>query len=152
MENQFLNLDKIFTENSGFNEYSTSTEALSKASGKVVNKIELDKKSDPQELIITFDDESYLKLWDDGQSCCESRYMHSEDELDFQYHKGAVFRFCEVVKGSEQEDQYGIHETEFCNILTSKGVIQLVCHNEHNGYYGGFSLCAFYSERGINNG
>jgi hypothetical protein len=65
--------------------------------------------------------------------------MHCEDEGDFEFHEGAFLRFVKIVTGDD-EDGYEVHETEYCNILTSKGVIQLVCHNEHNGYYGGFSV------------
>ena len=34
------------------------------------------------------------------------------------------------------------HEVAFLGIYTTKGVIVCQTHNEHNGYYGGFSLDA----------
>lgn len=33
-----------------------------------------------------------------------------------------------------------VHETKFIIVRTSKGEFTVVNHNEHNGYYGGFSL------------
>jgi len=32
------------------------------------------------------------------------------------------------------------HDIEFLEITTSKGAFVLTNHNEHNGYYGGFSV------------
>lgn len=134
----FKNSDKAFIENSGWGIYASpnSALALERANGKEISLIEL--RDDI--LNIYFTDGMYITIYDDGQSCCESRYMHCEDEADFEYHIGSIFRFAQVVEGDDIEDEYGVHETQYCDILTSKGVIQLVCHNEHNGYYGGFYL------------
>ena len=99
---------------------------------------------DSEWLIITFESGSKIQIMDDWQSCCENRYMHCEDEADFEYLEGSVFRFVEVVDApdekSEGADEDHVHEVQFCNVLTSKGVIQLTSHNEHNGYYGGFDV------------
>lgn len=125
----FLNLDKVT--------FMTNEEPeCEKYCGKVIERIKMQQ----DELHMIFTDGEVLKISDEGQSCCEARYMHCEDEGDFEYHEGAIFRGCSTVKYGVEDDEYGVHEKAFFNILTSKGVIQLVCHNEHNGYYGGFSV------------
>lgn len=91
--------------------------------------------------IITFTDNSVLTLWDDGQSCCEHRYMSCAD-YDLPTFKGANLISVEVVDGGQQDKDYNVHEIQFLNIVTSLGTIQVANHNEHNGYYGGFSIAA----------
>lgn len=125
---EFLNIDKVtFVDN--------EEPGCEKYCGKVIEQIYMENDV----LRILFTDGELLSISDEGQSCCETRYMHCEDEGDFDYHKGAVLRGCSTVTYGE-EPSGDVHETAFFNILTSKGVIQLVCHNEHNGYYGGFSV------------
>lgn len=129
----FKNIEKVFSSSTISNPKSRAV--FEKYEGKEIEQIIMND----DRLKILFKDGSGMLVYDDGHSCCEHRYMHCEDIRDFDYHEGAFLRHIEVVKGPEIEsDEY--HETEFCNILTSKGVIQLVCHNEHNGYYGGFDL------------
>lgn len=83
-----------------------------------------------------------LCIWDDGQSCCESRYMTTDDELDT--FVGAKVVGLEVVDGPDvpsDEDDYGdAHEQTFVKLETTMGTITMVTHNEHNGYYGGFNV------------
>jgi hypothetical protein len=142
----FKNIDKVFNDNSGIND--TSLAVVELYSGQVIKKITMDSEKitrDSEVLIITFESGSKIQIMDDGQSCCETRYMHCEDEADFEYLQGSVFRFIEVVDAPDEENEGAgeyddVHEVQFCNILTSKGVIQLTCHNEHNGYYGGFGV------------
>jgi len=89
-------------------------------------------------LRLTFTDGSAIELYDDGQSCCESRYMRTDDKLaDF---IGAQLLGAEVKDAPPIADEYGEHEVEFLDVTTSKGVFQIASHNEHNGYYGGFSI------------
>lgn len=130
----FKNIDKVFSSSTISNPESRAV--FEKHEGKEIEQIIMND----DRLKILFKDETGIIVYDAGQSCCEHRYMHCEDSGDFDYHEGALLRHIEVVKGSDVYDGFGYHETEFCNILTSKGVIQLVCHNEHNGYYGGFDL------------
>lgn len=89
---------------------------------------------------LTFEDGRQLFIYDDGQSCCEHRYMTFDDPLSELV--GASFNdvqesFC----NNEPDDDYGdAHEMVFLNIVTDRGVVQVVNHNKHNGYYGGFSI------------
>ena len=92
------------------------------------------------ELQIEFSDGVKIAIYDDGRSCCESRYMMTDDKLeDF---VGAKLLDMAVLNGPEINDsEWGdVHETQFLIISTSKGRFTMVTHNEHNGYYGGFYL------------
>lgn len=92
-------------------------------------------------LRFTFTDGSRMSLFDDGQSCCETRYMTTDDDLAG--FVGAVLLDAEVanapdVASSSEEE----HEVAFLKVKTSRGVFTVETHNEHNGYYGGFSIRA----------
>jgi hypothetical protein len=97
--------------------------------------------------IIRFDDGSRLCIWDGGQSCCESRYMTCDDDLSG-HEGGQLVAIDTDAPGSqpdrpEPEDDWSssdCHETQFVSVQTTKGSFTLCTHNEHNGYYGGFSL------------
>jgi hypothetical protein len=56
---------------SGGSEHS-STEYV----GKVITEISLTEDT----LNISFSDGKKIRVWDDGQSCCESRYMRTDDD------------------------------------------------------------------------
>ena len=113
--------------------------AYTGALNKIIKDVRLDQ--DDNSLRFVFNDESKIKLFDNGQSCCESRYMHTDDDLA--YHIGAQLLKAEIKEAPDQPDEYGdVHEVEFLVITTSKGVFTMSNHNEHNGYYGGFSVCA----------
>lgn len=90
------------------------------------------------QLRLRFTDGTGIYFYDDGQSCCESRYMVIDDALD-EYH-GAIFHGAELKEAPNQQDEYGEHQVQFLEIKTSKGPITAASHNEHNGYYGGFNV------------
>ena len=92
------------------------------------------------ELLFTFSDNTKIKFYDDGQSCCESRYMTTDDDLG--YYVGSTLLDAEIADApnQDQEDEYGDHEVQFLKVKTSKGVFTMETHNEHNGYYGGFYI------------
>jgi hypothetical protein len=97
------------------------------------------------DLTLSFSDGSKLRLFDDGQSCCESRYMRTDDDLSkFEGAKLLGFELADApsIKDNEYED----HDVQFLNTKTSLGVFTCSNHVEHNGYYGGFSITARYSE------
>lgn len=84
------------------------------------------------------------RIWDSGQSCCESRYMHCDDDLS--KYVGARFLGAAVRPGPEEVvGGDGCKEQEFLLIWTSIGVLTVANYNEHNGYYGGFSIEASLS-------
>ena len=91
------------------------------------------------ELSIRFVGGGSLRIWDGGQSCCESRYMTTDDELDT--FVGAKVVSLDAVDGPTEEGEYGEpHEQMFVKLETTAGTITMVTHNEHNGYYGGFDV------------
>ena len=92
-----------------------------------------------ERLSLTFNDGVTIQVWDNGQSCCENRYMSTDDDvLSLVGHK--LVRI-EAKGGPNVEDEYGEdHETCFVEVGTDDGFITIVNHNEHNGYYGGFGL------------
>lgn len=109
------------------------------AVGKTITSVKLDD----DRLKFEFEDGSRLTLWDDGQSCCESRYMQTDDDLP--YYAGAKFLNAEVRDGGVREDENGyeaLHEIQFLVITTDRGTFSMASHNEHNGYYGGFDIRA----------
>ena len=103
--------------------------------GKQIKSIEL-----IEDEIVMKTSDGGLKLLDDGQSCCEIRYMRTDDDLS--EFVGAVVNGFELKQAPDQEDEYGAHEVQFLEIATSKGAITFASHNEHNGYYGGFHIVA----------
>lgn len=80
-------------------------------------------------------------LSDDGQSCCEYRHMSCDDDLTA--FVGSELIDIEIAEGPGLADEHGEdHDTEFLRLKTSDGIITIVNHNEHNGYYGGFYIVA----------
>lgn len=90
-------------------------------------------------LRLEFEDGEKIAVWDDGQSCCESRYMTCDDDLGVLV--GGTLRKIEVKELKVEQGEYGDeHEIAFLEIATDSGFITVATHNEHNGYYGGFGL------------
>lgn len=90
-------------------------------------------------LRLHLDGKKKIEIWDNGQSCCESRYLSTDDDV-LSLVGGKLVRI-EVKEGPNQEVEYGgAHEICFVEVGTDKGFITLTNHNEHNGYYGGFDL------------
>jgi hypothetical protein len=86
-----------------------------------------------------------ITLRDEAQSCCEHRYMDTDDDLP--YFIDARLLDIEVADGPDAEDEHGeCHEQQFLKVTTDRGVFTVVSHNEHNGYYGGFCIEASFVE------
>jgi hypothetical protein len=95
--------------------------------------------SDCNSLVIEFVDGTKLISKDMAQSCCEHRYMSCDDDLA--YLRGSVLRDVSVRDGNRERSNGGDeHEVEFLVVETSQGSATVANHNEHNGYYGGFSV------------
>lgn len=113
-----------------------NNEAVRGAVGKTIASVALDN----DELVLRFTDGTGIKLVDEGQSCCEYRYMRTDDILTD--YIGAEFRGAEIKDAPEVDDGCTVHEVQFLEVQTSKGVFTMSSHNEHNGYYGGFWITA----------
>lgn len=106
---------------------------------ELIGKTIIQATLNDSEIRLTFDDGTGIVIEDNGQSCCESRYITTDDDLHLI--QGGQLLAIEVKDGPDAEDQpYEVHETQFLEIQTSVGFVQFVTHNEHNGYYGGFIL------------
>ena len=108
-----------------------------------------------------------VALSDEGQSCCESRYITTDDNVSDLV--GGKLVTIEERDGGDQQgpcstcqgpnaydppdsgktcyscngtgiESNGSHDLAFVVIQTDKSSITLCTHNEHNGYYGGFAL------------
>lgn len=91
------------------------------------------------ELRLTFSDGTGLRLWDNGQSCCESRYITCDDDTCKLV--GGELRRIEAKRTEEKAGEYGDeHEMVFIEVGTDECFVTICTHNEHNGYYGGFGL------------
>lgn len=105
--------------------------------GLIIQEVKLEDDS----LKFEFTDGRKIRLFDDGQSCCESRYMTTDDDLS--EFAGAKLLDMELKTGPNIEDEYGNdHEVQFLEVKTDKGSFVMSSHNEHNGYYGGFAIVA----------
>lgn len=96
---------------------------------------------DDNALTFIFVDGYQMKLFDGGQTCCENRFMHTDDDLSFFI--GSKLTEAETRPGPEKNVEYGdVEESEFLIVTTTKGQFTIVNYNEHNGYYGGFLIRA----------
>lgn len=115
-----------------------SVKTMQAAIGKRITALRLTDDA----LHFELDDGSKFKLADEGQSCCENRYMRTDDDLASFVGgelRGAEVRDATSVQG---EDDYVDHEVQFLVVHTDKGDLTMSSHNEHNGYYGGFWIQA----------
>lgn len=120
-------------------EGSQTIDAIKKALNQKISRMVCGDKS----MDIVLENGDTLTLWDDGQSCCEYRYMVCDDDLST--FVGATLKDIQVVPADNLHDGYEVHEVQFLNIVTDLGVCQISNHNEHNGYYGGFAISARFT-------
>lgn len=85
---------------------------------------------------VEMDHGKLLHLIDDGQLCCEARYITTDDTL-YEFH-GAILTGFRIDHGPCYGD--GFHESAFLKLFTDRGIVTFQTHNEHNGYYGGFNV------------
>jgi hypothetical protein len=117
-------------------------EIINKVKDKVITKVDFDEA----QLIIHFEDESFITVVDWGQSCCESRYITCDDDVNSIV--GSKLMAIDLIDGSEQGDGiFHYHQYAFVDVKTDLTSIKLCTHNEHNGYYGGFSINVIYDEK-----
>lgn len=104
--------------------------------GKKIRSVELKDEV----LRLTMADGSVLCLTDNGQSCCESRYMTCDDDLT--NYTNTVLKTIELSDAPDRSEGSEEHNCQFLKIVTGKGTITAESHVEYNGYYGGFSIVA----------
>lgn len=105
-------------------------------SNRIIKKAILDEEGN--KLIIQFYD-LILIMWDNGQQCCENRYMDTDDDLS--QLSGTTFVSIEIADCSLHANQDGdTEECQFLRIQTSDGMFVVKNYNIHNGYYSGFEL------------
>lgn len=105
--------------------------------GKIFLSVEL--KNDALQFMFT--DGTGMLLRDDGQSCCEHRYMVCDDDLAS--FVGDTLVNIELKNASNvADDEYDTHEVQFLQVTTNKGTFQCATHNKHSGEYGGFLIIA----------
>jgi hypothetical protein len=109
-----------------------TVETIQSALGKEISDLSVRDNA----LHFKFADGTGMRVYDGGQSCCESRYMVCDDDLN--YHVGAKLAKLELRSVDGPKDEYGEHEIQFLDVTTDRGVVQCANHNEHTGYYGGF--------------
>lgn len=108
---------------------------IAKSQGKKIKLVEVYD----DDLNIIFEDNTGIRLFDDGQCCCEKRYMNCDDDLSF--FKDSIFSGIELGECEENNiDDYGVQEIQFVKVNTSKGTFTLANYNENNGYYSGFDI------------
>ena len=118
--------------------------AITQALGKTIHQVLLEESAN--RLFIFFTDRSLLTVFDDGQSCCERRYMRTDDDL-IEYTGYVLLGFeLKSVSTTRDEDWGDVHQIQFLDVITSNGTFQIANHNEHNGYYGGFAVTAEYDD------
>lgn len=127
-------------------------DAMEAVIGKTIASLRLDPAYNGGDggLLFAFTDGTGIALYDDGRSCCENRYMNTDDDLAA--FVGAQLVGADVRDGPNIDDEYGAHEMQFLIVRTSLGDFTMETHNEHNGYYGGFVLTSASYENSTHGG
>jgi hypothetical protein len=118
-------------------------DALADVKGGEIVSVALDDSGNGGDgaLVFTLAGGWTLTITDQGRSCCESRYMKCDDDLDA--FCGSTLQDITIECGGIQEGEWGdCHEIQFLLVHTSVGIFTVNTHNEHNGYYGGFYMTA----------
>lgn len=118
--------------------------AVKNSLGKEIESVKIDES---EYLYIYFTDNTFLKISDEGQSCCEHRYMSCDD--DFNDFEGSILLDFELKNAPSVEQEYDEHDIQFLDVKTNKGIFTITNHNIHNGYYGGFCIEAKQGIKGF---
>lgn len=122
-----------------------------------IKKIETADLEGYEGFIVILENEKEIKkielLIENGQSCCEDfGYMSSEDNFDkFIGSKVKEIITTDTERASSTVDFINSERIEegqlmFLTLETSKGVLQFVVYNIHNGYYGHTALIRINNE------
>lgn len=113
-------------------------DAIAASVGKRIETVRMDGSG----LSLVLEDGRTLSIADMGQDCCEHRYMTCGDEPDLSTWTGARLEGVEVLDAPSVDGCVDTHEVQFLHVKTDLGTIVCETHNEHNGFYGGFSVRA----------
>ena len=103
--------------------------------GKKITEVQFDEDT----IILKFEDGSGFRIVDNGQSCCENRYMRTDDKPKDLI--GSRLKEVRLADSRSTKDNYGdVHEIQFLIIKAGYEEISFSSHNVHNGYYGGFYI------------
>jgi hypothetical protein len=116
------------TERPVFSSDYYGAEVFTAAIGKTIKEVKIVDNS----LLFTFDRGYRMRIYDCGQNCCEIRYMTTDDDLS--YFAGAKLLGAELKDAPNVPHEWGVHEVQFLEIKTDKGVFAVANHNEHNGF------------------
>lgn len=120
------------------NHGSENYEAVRSVVGCIISSISIDGN----QVIISFSNGKMLSITDNGQSCCEHRYITSDD-LPVTFSEVETLVSVDSREMPTMSDEFGDpHEQCAVIVQTTLQSLTFVTHNEHNGYYGGFSLVA----------
>ena len=111
----------------------TTLNSYWKALGQTIREISCDY----QTLTMRFENGHGFTITDNGQSCCENRYMVCDD--DTRSYAGARLLGMELADGPRVLDEWlDPQEVQFLRIHTSRGTIVVSNYNE--GRYSGFCI------------
>jgi hypothetical protein len=127
-----LGMGKMFRMMAG---NSASVEAVKASLDQEIRSVSINDNS----LLIGLADH-VLQLTDQAQSCCERRYMVCDDKLDNFIGGTLLDLSVEDAPSTGNRDECAVHDVQFLHVKTSNGSFTVSNHNEHNGYYGGFSI------------
>lgn len=113
-------------------------ELVAAAVGKTITAVSLDEERN--RLRVDTNGAPPFELFDNGQSCCEHRYMKTDDDLGSFI--GATLLGVEVADGPAADEHGDQIDCQFLRLKTSTGDLTIANYNSHNGYYGGFWLQA----------
>jgi len=112
-----------------------SASVAQRAIGLTITKLVL---GDDDALHFGFEGGFGMKVSDQGQSCCETRYMRTDDDLSS--FVGSKLLGLLIKQAPNEQAEYDEHEVQFLEVQTDRGCFTMASHNEHNGYYGGFDV------------
>lgn len=120
-----------------------TAEAMSVVKGLTISGISIDSTRGDKLVFEFKGTPTKLEVWDDGQNCCE--YRHIEPDIDLENFVGSKLLDISSMRAGnidDEEDAWKVIEVCFLHVTTSAGKFVCSNYNEHNGYYGGFSIRA----------
>lgn len=147
-------LDEYWDEDA-IKEGLATAKTIKRCVGKTITAMELIEGEEGMldghdHLVISFDDNTKLVIWDDKQACRENRYMRTDDALadyigsqlvDVEL-RDATGPIAPGIPTDPADLNHSVHDVQFLVVKTTKGEVVMSSHNDHNGYYEGFNIKA----------